>query len=124
MSTPKLTEVYLVERRAKLVKCPNCGGVHLPIGKTSGGSSSSKGPGFGKAIRGGSAEGDPFKTGVTGERFQTDHGVYHLFRVDGDKYEATFIDGEKATPLGESPSRREMIDVVLFHHDQVAAGLL
>lgn len=120
MRLPKLTEVFLIEKNVKLVKCPNCGGVHIPITKSK---KSGGGSRIGKDIRFGGAEGDPKKSGEMGEEYTSDHGKYDVFKV-GTDYKATFIGkNNKAEDLGHSPSRKEIIDVILSHHDEVAAGV-
>lgn len=69
---------------------------------------------------------DPIKDASHAEHYATDHGDYCIFKGGGgSSYYAHFVsaDGHKTEDLGDAPSRREMIDIVLGHHDKKAAGI-
>lgn len=79
-----------------------------------------------KPIRGKNApDDDPLKTTTSSEVFETDHGLYVVFKGVNSRYYALFVDADmkKATDLDEHPGRKEAIDAVLAHHDKLAAGV-
>jgi hypothetical protein len=119
--TPALTEVFVVtEKKTKLVKCPQCGGVHMPMQHTP----RKKNDPTGKPIRGHkAAEDDPFKDSPMAEHFVSPKGEYFLTKI-GTGYKAQFISRSgEYEDLGFTPSRAQTIDVVLAHHDRQMAGI-
>lgn len=93
-------------------------GIEVPKG--------AKKPPEAKPIRGKEQpENDPLKTTTNSEVFETDHGMYVVFKGVNGQYYSLFIDAdmENVQDLGQHAGRKQAIDDVLAHHDKQAAGI-
>lgn len=134
MTVPKMTELFTeapldwkksfkkaqktIQKHAGKLPVGSARGLEVPKGP--------KSPPVATPIRGkGGPTDDPLKTVTTAEMFETDAGSYYVSRGVNGRYYTVFVDAnvQKARDLGEHPSRKEALDVVLADHDKTAAGI-
>lgn len=130
MTVPKMTELFT---EAPLDWKKSFGKARKALGKTgipgvAKGIEVPKGPKKppeAKAARAGGLQDDPLKTVTTAEMFETEAGSYYVSRGVNGRYYTVFVDAnvQKARDLGEHPSRKEALDVVLADHDKIQGGL-
>jgi len=133
MSTPKLTEVFLIEAPtdwkksfSSVKKADRKAGSPLQMGY--GQHEIPKGPkkpAKPTKIRAGGPDNDPLKDSTSAEHFATEAGDYIMFRGINQKYYVRFISGDvkKVRDLGDHASRSDAIDTILSDHDKNAAGI-